>query len=165
MASEGIQLVCTACGKRWIMDETGSLSADAGETEFSHIPDWYEWERANVRREVEQGAYHCACPVHVESLPNADGYIHLGDGTMTHDAEGFLVHVSGPYGTFEMKKPVQSLYSCHVEYNYLGKYGDCVDLNTLEDTWYCYPYGCDFSVTKVSLATEELYKQHIRQTL
>ena len=56
-----------------------------------------------------------------------------------------------------MEKPVPSLYSCHIEYEYLGKYGDCVDLNTLEDTWYIYPQGEDFSVTKMALATEELY--------
>jgi hypothetical protein len=35
--------------------------------------------------------------------------------------------------------------------------GDCVDLNTLDDTWYVYPHGRDFSVTKMALATEELY--------
>jgi hypothetical protein len=158
MASEGAQLRCGACKKTWTMLEDGSLRADGGETEFSHIPDWYEWERANVRREIEDGTYAATCPVRVESLPNADGYVGLGSGVMTHDQDGFRVRVSGQYGAFEMHKPVRSLYSCHIEYNYLGKYGDCVDLNTLEDTWYCYPYDCDFSVTKFALATEELYK-------
>lgn len=37
--------------------------------------------------------------------------------------------------------------------------GDCVDLNTLEDTWYIYPKGKNFSVTKFALATEELWKK------
>ena len=32
-----------------------------------------------------------------------------------------------------------------------------MDLNTLEDTWYVYPHDCDFAVTKMALATEELY--------
>ena len=59
-------------------------------------------------------------------------------------------------------KPVPSLYSCHIEYEYLGKFGDCVDLNTLEDTWYIYPHGKDFSVTKMALATEEMYFAHRR---
>ena len=63
---------------------------------------------------------------------------------------------------FEMIKPVPSLYSCHIEYEYLGKFGDCVDLNTLEDTWYIYPHGNDFSVTKMALATEEMYFAHRR---
>ena len=52
----------------------------------------------------------------------------------------------------------EELYSCHIEYEYLGKYGDCVDLNTLTDTFYIYPENCKFSVTKLALATEELWK-------
>ena len=157
MGSSGAELFCSACHKRWTMDELGVLKANDGETEFSHIPNWYEWERANVRREVENGSYSITCPVRVESLPNAKGYIHIGEGILTHDKNGFTVRGSGPYGSFEMIKPVLSLYSCHIELNYLGKYGDCVDLNTLEDTWYCYPYDCDFAVVKIALATEELF--------
>ena len=37
-----------------------------------------------------------------------------------------------------------------------------MDLNTLEDTWYIYPHDCEFSVTKMALATEELYFAHRR---
>lgn len=44
-----------------------------------------------------------------------------------------------------------------MDINYLHKFGDCIDLNTLTDTYYIYPYDCDFSVTKVALATEELF--------
>jgi len=157
MSSMGNRLICDACGTSWTMSEYGELCADTGETAFSHIPDWYEWERANVRAEVGSGTYGITCPVRVKSLPNAKGYISLGEGTMTHDMDGFRVTVSGEYGEFTMEKPVSSLYSCHIEYDYLGKYGDCVDLNTLEDTWYTYPYDCRFSVTKMALATEELY--------
>lgn len=79
---------------------------------------------------------------------------------MIHDMNGFTVSVKDKDGdTHEMIKNVPSLYSCHIEYEYLGKYGDCVDLNTLKDTWYVYPdpNKCDFSVTKMALATEELY--------
>jgi hypothetical protein len=62
-----------------------------------------------------------------------------------------------------VKKSVSSLYSCHIEYNYLGKHGDCIDLNTLSDTYYIYPKNCEFSVTKIALATEELYDWERRQ--
>ena len=164
MRTEGTRLSCTACGKSWTMSELGELSADEGETEFAHIPDWYEWERENVRREVEAGSYSTGkLPVRVDSLPNAKRFIPLGEGTMVHDMNGFTVRGTEPDGTpFEMIKNVPSLYSCHIEYEYLGKYGDCVDLNTLEDTWYIYPHDCDFSVTKMALATEELYFAHRR---
>ena len=164
MSSSGAVLRCESCGKSWTMSELGELSADKGETEFSHIPDWYEWERSNVRREVEAGTYSTGpLPVHVDSLPNAKRFIPLGEGTLVHDGNGFTVRgVDGDGDPFEMIKPVPSLYSCHIEYEYLGKHGDCVDLNTLEDTWYIYPHDCDFSVTKMALATEELYFAHRR---
>ena len=164
MASEGTALFCRACGKRWQYTELGELRAENGKTEFPRIPDWYEWERANVRAEVEAGTYDSgALPVTVRSLPNARRFILLGEGTLRHDMNGFTVRGTDADGDpFEMVKTVPSLYSCHIEYEYLGKFGDCVDLNTLEDTWYIYPHGCDFAVTKMALATEELYQKHCR---
>jgi len=164
MDSQGTSLFCTACGKRWTLTELGELQAGTGETEFSHIPNWYEWERANVRDEVARGVYSSGeLAVTVDSLPNAERFIRLGDGVLVHDMRGFTVRgVDVDGDPFEMVKPVLSLYSCHIEYDYLGRHGDCVDLNTLTDTWYIYPHGRDFSVTKMALATEELYNAHSR---
>ena len=164
MSSKGTKLFCGSCGKSWTMSELGELSADEGETEFSHIPDWYEWERTNVKKEVADGTYSSGVlPVTVDTLPNAKKFIRLGEGTMVHDMKGFTVRGTDVDGDpFEMIKTVPSLYSCHIEYEYLGKHGDCVDLNTLEDTWYIYPHDCDFAVTKMALATEELYFAHCR---
>ncbi len=48
------------------------------------------------------------------------------------------------------------MYSCHIEFEYLMK-GDCIDLSTLDDTYYLFPQGSAFSVTKIALATEELF--------
>ena len=77
---------------------------------------------------------------------------------------GFKVWGESSDGTtFEMVKPVESLYSCHIEYQYLFKHGDCIDLNTLDDTWYIYPKGDKFAVTKMALATEELYNNKKNQ--
>ena len=165
MNSEGVTLYCSSCGKKWKMTVLGELEALEGKTEFSHIPDWYEWERENVKREVADGTYSTGeLPVRVESLPNTKGYIKLGEGTMVHDMNGFRVSVTDRDGDVHtMEKPVPSMYSCHVEYEYLFKHGDCVDLNTLEDTWYTYPYDAPFSVTKMALATEELYYDHRRK--
>ena len=165
MIGEGSKLKCKACGKTWEMTEYGQLAADDGETEFSHIPDWYEWERSNVKEEVEKGEYSSdILPVEVESLPNAKRFIKLGKGTMIHDMEGFRVQVTSEDGkTYEMIKERSSMYSCHIEYEYLFKHGDCVDLNTLDDTWYVYPKDCEFSVTKMALATEELFFDYLRK--
>ena len=99
----------------------------------------------------------------MDSLPNAKKFIRLGNGVMTHDMNGFRVNGTDDNGNpFSMDIPAQSQYSVHIEYEYLGKYGDCVDLNTLQDTWYTYPHGTDFSITKMALATEELYGYYHR---
>ncbi len=165
MESSGTLLVCRACRKKWEMSEYGQLKALEGETEFAHIPDWYEWERENVKKEVAEGRYSSGeLSVSVESLPNAKKFIPLGRGTMVHDMNGFRVKVTDSDGdVHEMVKEVASMYSCHIEYVYLFKHGDCVDLNTLQDTWYVYPDGEDFSVTKMALATEELYFDMLRK--
>ena len=160
MTSSGITLRCAACGKSWTMDELGRLSADSGETEFPHIPDWYEWERANVRREIENGSYGVTLDAQVDALPNARGYIDLGDAVLIHNMDGFVLRGSENGKPYEVVLPADTNYSVHIEYDYLGKKGDCVDLNTPDDTLYVYPKGKDFSVTKMSLATEELYKYH-----
>lgn len=166
MRSEGARLWCSSCGKSWEMTEYGELKAIEGETEFSHIPDWYEWERANVRKEVEEGRYSTGTmPVRVKSLPNAKKFIDVGTGTMIHDMEGFRVKLDDPEksDTTEIELKPADTYSVHIEYRYLFKFGDCVDLNTHDDTWYVYPYDCEFAVTKMALATEELYFADMRK--
>ncbi len=181
MNSSGRKLFCEACGASWTLSGLSELSADAGtpaaevrrdagdsaseRPHFAHIPDWYEWERANVRAEVEAGTYTSGdLEVHVDTLPNAKKFIRLGNGTMRHDMTGFHVSGTDAYGDpFSMEIPAKTQYSVHIEYEYLGKFGDCVDLNTLEDTWYTYPHGRDFAVTKMALATEELYFHYRRE--
>lgn len=160
MSSEGTTLKCNCCGKEWELTELGELAAKNGDTEFSHIPDWYEWERAEVRKEIEAGTYYWSGQAQVDALPNARRYIDIGMATFTHDMTGFTL--SGEYEgeAYKVHLPAASQYSVHIEYDYLGKKTDCVDLNTINDTLYTYPTGSDFSVTKMSLATEELYKYY-----
>jgi len=162
MTSKKTILRCEECGKEWEMTELGELRALSGETEFSHIPDWYEWERANVRAEVERGEYRFESKVRVDSLPNSHGYINLGMGHLVHDEKGFRLTGNYKGEDYEVSIPVPQIYSCHIEYEYKGK-GDCVDLNTTNDTYYIYPKECDFAVTKIALATEELYERYWAQ--
>lgn len=164
MSSKGFTLRCENCGKEWEMTELGELCAKDGNTEFSHIPDWYEWERLNVRKEVQEGKYSLDCEARVEALPNTWGFIKLGDARLTHNAEGFCL--KGHYKKFEedyeVKIATPAIYSCHIEYDYKGR-GDCIDLNTSTDTLYIFPKGEDFAITKIALATEELFDHHKAQ--
>jgi hypothetical protein len=163
MSSSGSALRCNHCGKAWEMSELGELSVKDGTAEFPHIPDWYEWQRHNVRREVEDGTYNFCNEVRIESLPNAKGFITFKEpGRLIHDMDGFTLTGIFENKPFTLHWTVPSLYSCHIEYNYKGR-GDCVDLNTEHDTLYLFPSGDDFSVTKLSLATEELYNYKLKE--
>ena len=161
MTSQKNTLQCGNCSKSWVMDELGCIRAQTGETEFAHIPDWYEWERANVRREIESGTYFFESEVRIESLPNAKGFVKFDEpGHLIHTMDGFTL--SGTYKNepFSICWTSASLYSCHIEYNYKGR-GDCVDLSTPDDTFYLFPVKQHFAVTKISLATEELHRHRM----
>ena len=163
MTSHLDTLSCAACGKEWQMLETGELRAKDGETEFSHIPDWYEWERLNVRKEVQNGTYFVSSPSVVNALPNAKKFIDIGAAKFTHDMNGFSLEGEYDGEKYSVHIPVPSAYSVHIEYEYLGKYGDCVDLNTLTDTLYVHPLDENVAVTKIALATEELYDDYVKK--
>ena len=159
MASKGAVLSCESCGKTWYMSELGELQAQTGETEFAHIPDWYEWERVNVKKEIEEGKYSFQAPVRVESLPNDKRFIVFKEkAQLVHNMDGFKLTGSYENEPYEIIWSASSLYSCHIEMDYMGR-GDCVDLNTSDETLYLFPEGNDFSVTKISLATEELFNR------
>ncbi|MBU1020050.1 MAG: hypothetical protein KJ847_02455 [Firmicutes bacterium] len=158
MDSQGSEVFCTHCGKRYYMNEFGQLSATEGVTEFSHIPDWYEWQREQVKQEILSGQYHFEDEVRIESLPNAKGYIELGIGKLTHTEKGFILDGSNLEEPLLLEKSVLSLYGLHIEYNYLGTKGDCIDLSTLGDTYYLYPLHQQNVVTKLHFAVEELCK-------
>ncbi len=162
MRSKEDKIYCENCGKSWLLTEYGELKAATGETEFRFPTDWYAWEREQVKKEVQAGTYRFVAPVHVNDLPNSKGFVRLGKGTLVHDLEGFHLHGTRDYNglPFSMEIKAAGQYAVHVEYAYrFGRHQDCIDLNTLEDTWYVFPEGNDFSVTKVSLATEEIYNE------
>ncbi len=161
MSSEGTELFCTACGKRWNLNEDGSLTARDGETEFSHIPDWFEWEREQVHRQIDEGTYAFEDEVEVYSLPRCWRFIELGKATLKHDPEnGFVLtgyHNGKPYRI--QRTPVMT-NSLHIEYDYCYiKPFDCVDISTENDSFYCYPTK-ENVVTKLAFATEIIYQMH-----
>ena len=159
MTSSGARLRCEACGKEWEMDTLGQLRAVEGETEFSHIPDWFEWERAQVRKQLEEGTYHFEDEVEIFSLPNAWRFQKLGNGKLTHSMEdGFVVEGEHNGKPFLIHRPPLGMYGVHVEYDYCYvRADDCIDISTENDSLYCYPKKQNV-VTKLSFATEELYK-------
>ena len=164
MDSKGTEIFCKECGKRWILNEDGSLSAKEGETEFSHIPDWFEWERKNVEAEVESGEYHYEDEVDNYSLPRTWKFEKLGKARLVHDInEGFILE--GEYRGekyYIQRKPLQ-INSLHVEYDYFRiRRADCIDISTENDSFYCYPTK-ENVITKLAFATEAIYQKALRE--
>lgn len=161
MSSKGTILKCDACGKEWEMTELGELKAKEGETEFSHIPNWYEWQRSNIRKEIENGTFSIGpIAAKVESLPNASKWIDIGTAKVSQDMDGFKCILDDPSKSDIseiVRKPLDN-YSAHIEYMYRKKPLECLDLSTKTDTWFIYPTIDHFSVTKFAIATEELFQ-------
>ena len=166
MYSEGTRLWCNHCGKAWQMSPLSELTAEEGETEFTHIPDWTKWERALVREEVRSGQYHFEDEVEVHTLPNAIKFYHHGKGKLVQNLEGTYLECTA-YGQ-EVKKhwaPTE-LESIHIEYDYpfrKKKYrncliGDCVDISTPDESYWLHPVHGRDRLTKISFATEEIYE-------
>jgi len=162
MHSGGTKLWCDHCKKSWEMDEYGELHATEGETEFSHIPDWSNWERACVREEIENGTYYFEDDVRVETLPHAWKFYKQGMGKFIQTPEGTTVkcnYYDDP--DYTMFRSAQSLESMHIEYDYLGR-GDCIDVSIPEDSFWCYFTKRDV-ITKISFATEEIHLMALKK--
>ena len=164
MNSNGTEIYCEECGKRWNLNEDGTLSALSGETEFSHVPDWFEWQRANVIKEVEEGRYLFEDDVDVYSLPRTSKVMHLGNAKVVHDREkGFVLE--GFYNKQEyriIREPLMA-NSLHVEYDYCHiKPYDCFDITTEDDCYFCYPKKQNV-ITKLGFATEAIYQYNLKK--
>ena len=161
MDSKGAKLFCNACGKTWEMDEYGQLHALDGKTEFHHIPDWSNWERACVRKEIEEGTYYFEDTVRVETLPGSLKFHKQGEGTLIQTPEGTTVKCNYYGEEYTLFRSAKSLESMHIEYDYLGR-GDCVDISIPDDSFWCYVSKKD-CITKISFATEEIHKLAVKK--
>jgi hypothetical protein len=150
-------ITCDSCNKSWQLNLDGSLSVLNGNTEFSHLPDWYEWQREEVRKEIEAKTYYFEHDVKINSLPNSKGFYQIGEGKLIHDLNGFKIVGAGNGETFELKQEPLENYSVHVEYNYFGR-GSGVSFSKDNETYYFFSHEKEFLVTKLHFAVEELYK-------
>ena len=165
MSSKGAEIFCCECGKRWTLNEDGSLRANKGVTEFERVPDWFLWEREQVIAQVESGEYSVSDEVDVFSQPRCYSFIPLGKASLTHDPEnGFILkgHYNGK-DYFIQRHPLQS-NSLHVEYDWAHvRKDDCIDISTENDSFYCYFKNHENIITKMAFATEAIYLKHLRE--
>ncbi|MBQ4282761.1 MAG: 1-acyl-sn-glycerol-3-phosphate acyltransferase [Lachnospira sp.] len=159
MKTYGDSLRCEKCNAKWELTSSGWLElqesgvAQKGEGDDTslrvHIPDWYEWQRTNVIREIEAGNYGEEFKVRVEALPNAKGFVSLGEGKLLHNKEGFYLEIQGETMYFDHT----SRESVQTEYNYRGR-GACIVLSIKDCCYYTYSDDERFNPTKIQFAGE-----------
>ena len=164
MDSKGEELFCTACGKRWVWQEDGYIRALNGETEFDHVPDWYNWEKSEVQKQIADGSYSFEDEVEVFSLPRVWRYIPLGKAKLTHNInEGFVLEGFYRNKKWRVHRLPQQMNSLHVEYDFgpLKKF-DYVDISNENDSFYCKLTNRN-RLTKLAFATEEIFLKSQRE--
>ena len=149
----GAKLVCEACGATYELTETGCLKAE--DAKFTHIPDWYDWERECVRKELEEHTYHLELPVDIYVMMDSKGLYQMGEGTLTHSVEGF--HLTGCDGALDYHHSPNAAHSLNADF-FWYEIGDMIGVGDDKMQYCCFPKVEGNFVTKTRLATEELYK-------
>lgn len=152
---KGITLTCHSCGKVYTLTPYGALEATDGQAAFTHIPDWYDWQRQQVRKELEQGIYRLECDVKIGMLVDYSALYMVGEGKLIHDENGFLL--TGCDGALTYQQGPLFSHSLNADY-YWYEIGDVICIGNQDALYYCFPQNCGDVVAKARLATEELYK-------
>ncbi len=151
---KGTSFTCHACGKSYELTECGELKAIEGETEFSHIPDWYKWEREQTGKEIAEGTYRLDVPVDIGVMVDFKAIYMVGEGRLTHDSDGFTL--TGCDGKLSYKQKADACYGLYADY-YWYEIGDIICIGNNDMLYYCFPKN-NTPVAKTRLAVEELYK-------
>ena len=154
MEGKGIHLTCHHCGKKYELTTLGKLQAVEGDTEFDHVPDWYRWQREQVKQELQDGTYLLDRDVDIGMVVDYKAVYMVGEGHLTHSAEGFKL--TGCDGKLNYEQGPLACYSLYADY-FWYELGDVICIGNREITYCCFPKGGDV-VAKTRLATEELYK-------
>jgi hypothetical protein len=155
MKGSGIWITCEKCGKKYSLDEYGYLLFKGKKTEFSHIPDWYNWQREEVRREIESGKYGIDVPVDIMMVIDTKHLYRVGEGRLVHNADGFYLEGCG--GKLQYTQRPLASYTLNADFNWY-EIGDIICIGNQSVLYYCIPKRGGDIVAKARLATEEIYK-------
>ena len=155
MEGKGTVLTCHHCGKQYELTPLGDLQALDGETEITHIPDWYRWEREQVKQDILNGDYLLDTDVDIAIQVDYKAIYMVGEGHLTHDRSGF--HLTGCDGKLDYVQTPQACYSLYADY-YWYEIADCICIGDNEVHYFCFPKKEGTAVAKIRLATEEMYK-------
>ena len=151
---KGIYLTCHSCGAQYELTELGQLKGVNVETAFDHIPNWYNWQRQQVRASLADGSYLLDTDVEIGMMVDYKAIYMVGSGHLTHTAEGFTL--TGCDGKLHYTQGPLACYSLYADY-YWYEIGDVICIGNHDALYYCFP-KCGDVVAKTRIATEELYK-------
>jgi len=154
MEGKGTKITCSECGKSYEMTTLGEIKAENGDTEFSHIPDWYNWERECVKEEINNGKYLLDTEVDIAIMADYKAIYRVGSGRLIHNSDGFTL--TGCDGKLNYKHPVNASYGLYADY-YWYEIGDVICIGDKQCLYYCFPKG-KCNVAKTRIAAEEMYK-------
>ena len=152
---KGTTLTCHSCGKVYELTETGYLAAKDGESAFNHIPDWYAWQRQEVRKELEAGSYRLETDVRIGVMVDYKAIYMVGEGKLIHDCDGF--RLTGCNGELAYTQGPLACYGLYADY-YWYSIGDMICIGNQDILYYCFPKGDLDVVAKTRMAVEELYE-------
>ena len=150
----GIQWKCRACGKTYELTEFGTLRALDGESAYTHIPDWFTWQREQVKSAIERGEYQLDVDVDIYMMVDYKAMYHVGEGHLLHNAEGF--HLTGCNGELDYTQSPLASYSINADY-YFYEIGDMISIGNRRHLFYCFPKNTQAIVAKAKMAAEEMY--------
>ena len=154
MLGKGTKITCQSCNDTYELDEYGALQNE-NKSRFSHIPDWYSWERECVKEELMSGTYRLESPVEIYVMKDRKAVYKVGEGTLIHTNEGFSL--DGCNGELHYSQKPSASYSLYSDY-FWYEIGDMICIGDNKTLYYCFPKGAGDIVAKTRLAAEELYK-------
>ena len=137
------------------MNEYGQMVAKDGETEFSHIPDWIDWERACVREQLEKGEYRLETDVDIVVAAGFKAVYSVGKGKLVHDENGFVLQSNDGVVSYT-QSPLAS-YSVNADF-YWYERADVISIGDKRRLYYCLLPNDKNVAAKTRYAAEELYK-------
>lgn len=158
MKGSGIELVCEECGSKWQLNEFGSLENIINKKNgklFSHIPEWFAWEREKVREDIISGIYKIESNVDIYMMVDTKAIYKVGEGFLRHSKDGFIL--DGCDGKLHYEQKPTSSYSLYSDY-YWYEIGDMICIGDMKTLYYCFPKDSGDIVAKARIATEEIYK-------
>ena len=155
MLGKGIRLSCLDCGAEYELSEYGELIGVKQDADFTYVPDWFKWEREEVRCEIESGEYKLDIPVNMWISTGTDGVYDVGEGRLVHTTDGFSL--TGADGEISYEHKPLTSHSICADFNFYER-GDIIALSAPECIYYCFPKDQTTPVAKARLAAEEIYK-------